>query len=133
MIKVRKRHTITDIQGLLLSVKVHAANSHDSKAVFEVIKSFKYRFGWMKTIYADSDYRGELIDNVNNKLGYNMKITLRSDKSTKFSQLLKRSIAESSFARFDAYRRLSKYYERTCCATENMIYIAFNALMIKQV
>ncbi|KAA6312247.1 hypothetical protein EZS27_036785, partial [termite gut metagenome] len=52
-VKGRKRHIITDKNGLLLSVVVHAANQHDSKAGFEVISTLAYRFERMNKIYAD--------------------------------------------------------------------------------
>jgi hypothetical protein len=38
----------------------------------------------MKKIYADGGCRGELAENVKKKFGWDMEITLRSDKSTKF-------------------------------------------------
>ncbi len=57
-IKGHKRHIINDTQGLLLNVDVHAANEHDSKAGFGVLKKLKWRFERMKKIYADGYYRG---------------------------------------------------------------------------
>ena len=86
----------------------------------------------MKTIYADGGYRGQLTDRVKYELGYDMEITLRSDKSTEFKPLPKRWLVERSFAWLEGFRRLAKDYERTCCAAENMIYIAFIALMINK-
>lgn len=131
-IKGRKRHIITDTQGLLLSVKVHAANEHDSKAGFEVIEQLKWKFERMKKIYADGGYRGKLVDKVKDKLGYDMEITLRTDKSTSFKPLPKRWVVERSFSWLENFRRLAKDYERTCIAAQNMIYIAFIALIIKK-
>ena len=103
-LKGRKRHIITDTEGLLLAVKVHAANEHDSKAGFEVIEQLKWRFERFKTLYADGGYRGELIEQVKYKLGYQMKITLRSDKSTGFKPLPKHWIVERSFAWLESFR-----------------------------
>ncbi|MDR3236410.1 MAG: transposase [Prevotellaceae bacterium] len=51
-VKGRKRHIVTDTNGLLLSVVVHAANKHDSEAGMEVINTLNYRFLRMKKIYA---------------------------------------------------------------------------------
>jgi len=48
-----KRHIITDTNGWLLSVVVHAANEHDSQIGFEVMKTLQYRFDRMQKIYAD--------------------------------------------------------------------------------
>jgi putative transposase len=36
--KGRKQHIITDTTGLILTVVIHAANVHDGKAAFDVIK-----------------------------------------------------------------------------------------------
>ena len=59
-IKGRKRHIITDTNGWLLSVVIHAANEHDSQTGFEVMHTLKYRFDRMQKIYADGGYRGDL-------------------------------------------------------------------------
>lgn len=131
-VKGRKRHIITDTQGLLLTVNVHAANEHDSKAAERVISGLKWRFERMKKIYADGGYRGALIGKVKDKFQYDMEVTLRTDKSVDFKPLPKRWIVERSFAWLESFRRLAKDYERTCCAAENMIYLAFISLMIKQ-
>jgi putative transposase len=131
MVKGRKRHIITDTQGFLLAVKVHSANEHDSKAGIEVLQSLKYVSDRMKKVYADGGYRGELVDKVEKELGWQMEITLRSDKSTEFKPLPKRWVVERSFAWLGDYRRLAKDYERTVVSSETMIYLAFIALMIK--
>lgn len=130
-IKGRKRHIVTDTLGLLLAIKVHAANEHDSKSGYRVLKELKGRFGRMKKIYADGGYRGELIDKVKDELGYDMEITLRTDKSTDFKPLPKRWVVERSFAWLDDFRRLAKDYERKVICSENMIYLAFISLMLK--
>ncbi|MCL2098308.1 MAG: transposase [Bacteroidales bacterium] len=54
----RKRHLITDSNGLLLSVVVRAANEYDGKKAFDVIKTLKDRFDRLQKIYADGGYRG---------------------------------------------------------------------------
>ncbi|MEG1898027.1 MAG: transposase, partial [Mucinivorans sp.] len=75
----RKRHIVTDTQGLLLGIEVHAANEHDSRSGFRVLEWLKGRFERLKKIYADGGYRGELIDIVKYMLNYEMEITLRTD------------------------------------------------------
>jgi len=130
-IKGRKRHIITDTQGFLLSLKVHAANEHDSKAGFEVLKTMEYRFERMKKVYADGGYRGQLVQDIKERFGWDMEITLRSDKFSDFKPLPKRWVVERSFAWLEDFRRLAKDYERTVASSETMIYLAFIALMIK--
>jgi putative transposase len=107
-VKGRKRHIITDTQGLVLAVKVHPANRHDSKAAMDVIRQLKPEFKRMKKIYADGGYRGELKDIVKKELKYTLKITLRKDKSKKFKPLPKRWVVERTFAWWESYRRLSR-------------------------
>lgn len=130
-VKGRKRHLVTDTQGLLLGIDVHAANQHDSKSAFKVLATLRHRFDRMQKIYADGGYRGELVDKVKAELGYDMEITLRSDRATAFKPLPKRWGVERSFAWLGDFRRLAKDYERTVVAAINMIYIAFIALMEK--
>lgn len=55
-VKGRKRHIITDTQGFLLGLKVHAANEHDSNAGWEVLRSIRGKYDRMKKIYADGGY-----------------------------------------------------------------------------
>lgn len=116
---------------MLLAVDVHSANEHDSKSAFRVLEQLRQRFDRMKKIYAEGGYRGQLIDKVKNELGYDIEITLRSDKATDFKPLPKRWVVERSFAWLGDFRRLAKDYERTCNADINMIYLACIALMIK--
>lgn len=130
-VKGRKRHIVTDTQGFLLAIKVHAANEHDSKAGWDVLRMVKHKYGRLRKIYADGGYRGELEDKVNKELGMEMEITLRSDRATEFKPLPKRWVAERSFAWLRDFRRLAKDYERSVESSETMIYIAFIALMMK--
>ena len=125
-----KRHIITDTNGLLLSVVVHAANEYDKKMAFDVIKTLKYRFERIQKIYADGGYRGyELAEKLKTKLHYDLEITLRSDKSTKFNPLPKRWMIERSFAWLYGFRRLANNYEKLFETCETMIMVAFICLM----
>lgn len=130
-IKGRKRHIVTDSQGLLLGLVVHAANEHDSRSGLRVLEQLKGRHGRLKKIYADGGYRGELIDKVKDMLNCEMEITLRTDKATHFKPLPKRWVVERSFAWLDDFGRLSKDYERRVTCSESMIYLAFISLMLK--
>jgi putative transposase len=55
-IKERKRHIITDTQGLLLSAVSHTANTHDNRAASGVIEPLKHRFPRLTKIFADGSY-----------------------------------------------------------------------------
>ncbi|MDR0295666.1 MAG: transposase [Prevotellaceae bacterium] len=104
-------HFITDTNGWLLSAVVHAANEHDSRTGFEVLGTLRYRFERMQTIYADGGYRGELINDVKQQLGWNMVVTLGSNKETGFKPLHRWWIIESTVSWLEDFRRLAKDYE----------------------
>jgi putative transposase len=132
-VRGRKRHIITDTNGFLLTVEIHAANEHDSKAGFRVIKSLFGRFERMQKIYADGGYRGELEENIKNVFGWDMEITLRSDKSGGFKPLPKRWVVERTFSWLENFRRLAKDYEYKVSTSEAMIYLAFIVLMLNRI
>jgi putative transposase len=132
-IKGRKRHIITDTNGWLLSVIVHAANEHDSQTGFEVMETLRYRFQRMKKIYADGGYRGELTDKVKQQLGWNMEITLRSDKDTGFKSLPKRWVIERTFSWLENFRRLAKDYEYNVSSSTAMVFLAFISLALNKI
>lgn len=97
-VKGRKRHIVTHSSGLLLAAVSHRANTHDSKAAFGVIEQLKHRFPRLKKIFADGGYRGELVENVKQFCGWEIAITLRSDKAVGFEVLPMRWVVERSFA-----------------------------------
>ena len=132
-IKGRKRHIITDTNGWLLSVVVHAANEHDSQTGFAVMETLQYRFDRMQKIYADGGYRGELIENVKQKLQWDMEITLRTDKESGFKPLPRRWIIERTFSWLENFRRLAKDYEYTVSSSVAMVYLAFIMLAINNI
>ena len=132
-IKGRKRHIITDTNGWLLSVIVHAANEHDSQTGFEVMDTLRYRFERMQKVYADGGYRGELVSQVEQKLGWNMEITLRSDKEKGFKPLPKRWIIERTFSWLENFRRLAKDYEYSVSSSTAMVFLAFIALALNNI
>ena len=127
----RKRQLITDTNGLLLSVLVHAANQYDGNMAFDVIKTLKYRFERMKKIFADGSYRNEILaTKLKKELNYDLQITFRSDKSTTFKPLPKRWVIERCFAWLNGFRRLAKDFEKLSDTSETIIMIAFTCLML---
>ena len=132
-IKGRKRHIITDTNGWLLSVVIHAANEHDSQTGFGVMETLRYRFERMKKIYADGGYRGELVSKVKQQLGWDLEITLRADKETGFKPLPKRWIIERTFSWLENFRRLAKDYEYTLSSSAAMVLLAFIALALNNI
>lgn len=131
-IKGRKRHIVVDKQGNLLSVQVHSASIHDSKAALDVLKKLKEDKLKLNIIYADGGYRGELKNIVKNKLGYDLRIILRN-KIKEFIPLPKRWIVERTFAWLLNFRRLAVDYEIKTHSAETMVKIAAIKLLLNKI
>jgi putative transposase len=58
-VKGRKRHIVTDTQGFLLAVQVHAANIQDNHGAVPLLKGLRRRFPKLRHIFADRVYRGD--------------------------------------------------------------------------
>lgn len=111
-VKGIKRHVIVDKNGFLLAIMVTVANVHDSKAVELLMRTLSYFLIPIKVILADGGYRGEVIEQVKNRLGYLINVVMRNDeKKTKFKPISKRWIVERTFSWLDNDRRLCRNYE----------------------
>jgi hypothetical protein len=65
----------------------------------------------MKEIYAGGDYRVELEGKVKKDFGWDMELSLQSDKLTGFKPLPKQWMVEHTFFRLENSRRPAKDYE----------------------
>ena len=63
-VKGRKRHIVVDTMGNLLSVAVHAANIHDTKAGIGPAWEAYCRFPTIKAFCGDEGYRGTFVKDV---------------------------------------------------------------------
>jgi len=120
-IKGHKRHVVTDIDGNLLAVRVHAANIHDTIAGADVFARAVWKYRTIKAVCGDEGYRGTFFDYVEN-------LRLMCDISERikpeFEILPKRWRVERTFAWLGNYRLLSKDYEITTASQESDIMIA---------
>jgi transposase len=78
-------------------------------------------------------YRDELVDKVKQQLGWDMEITLRSDKEADFKPLPKRWSIERTFSRLENFRRLAKDYDYTVSSSTAMVFIAFILLAFNKI
>src|SRR5437764_15460774 len=58
-VKGRKRHIVTDTDGSLLAVQVHAANIQDVHGAVPLLKYVGMLFPKLRHIFADRGYRGK--------------------------------------------------------------------------
>jgi putative transposase len=131
-IKGRKRHILTDTQGLIMGIKVHPANEHESKAASELLQTVKYKYDQLKTIFADQAYRGQLIEQVKQSFGWQINIIAKQKDKKGFQLLPKRWVVERTFAWFEPYRRLAKDFELLPASAEACIQISAIRLMINR-
>ena len=118
--KGRKRHIVTDTMG---TIKVHAANIHDTMGGCHVYQSAKNKYPDIKGACADEGYRGTFVDFVNIKYGNKVDISEKI-KPKEWSILPKRWIVERTFAWANNSRRLSKDYEILVVSEENIFMIS---------
>ena len=130
----RKRHLLVDTLGLILHVVVHSAAIQDRDGAKLVLPRLLERFGWLRCIFVDGGYAGELVDWVRKLLprrGLRLEVVKRSDADKhRFKILPKRWIVERTFGWLSKFRRLSKDYEYRTENSEAIILIAATRLML---
>jgi putative transposase len=121
-IKGRKRHIVVDTMGNILSVKVHAANIHDTKAGIEpAIDAFE-KYPTIEKFCGDEGYRKSFVENVMYELELEVDISERIKPT--FEVIPKRWVVERTFAWMNNSRRLSKDYEITTVSEEAFVMIS---------
>lgn len=129
-IKGRKRHIVTDTQGHLLHVKVHAANVHDTTMGGKVFEQALEKYPSLKGALFDAGYRGTTVQYVKEVLGKIVEISSRITDS--WSILPTRWVAERTLSWLNGYRRLSKDYEISISSEENFIMISHSMILLKR-
>jgi putative transposase len=140
----RKRHILVDTGGLLMRLKVHAADIPDRDGVRLLLASARRALPQVQHIWADMGYRGKGVKWITERLGWTVEIVNRPRKwgwypvdvepepLPAFTLLRRRWVVERTFAWLGRYRRLSKDYEYLIQSSEAFIYIAMIRLMLKR-
>ena len=129
-VKGRKRHIVTDTQGHLLHVKVHAANIHDTVAGCSVFEEALKKYPSLKGVCADAGYRKTLEEFVEKVLKKTVEISARITPG--WAILAKRWVVERTLAWLNHFRRLSKDYEIALQSAENNVMIAHSILLLRR-
>ncbi len=145
-VKGRKRHIITDTIGLMLFVLVHGADVQDRDGAPDVLKAIRYRYPWLRHVFADGGYAGDKFrDAMKGHGDWTVEIIKRSDTAKGFV-LLPRTLSwfegkplpgsgwvvERTFAWLGRCRRLAKDWEATIESSTAWPYIANIKVMTRR-
>jgi putative transposase len=130
----RKRHLLVDTDGLILKVRVHAANVQDRDGATLVLDQIDAPLSKLELIWADGGYAGDkLAAWMAERFGQRplrLEIVRRSDTQKSFVVLARRWVVERTFGWLNNFRRLSKDYEFRTDSSEAFIFLAASLLLI---
>ena len=132
-VKGRKRHIVVDTLGLLLLVMVTSASLQDRDGGVQLGDEVQQQFARIKKMWADSSYRGELVEYVQLWCRFVLEIVKRPANQRGFQVQPKRWIVERTLSWLNPFRRLSKDYENTTESSESMIKIAHIHVLLRRV
>ena len=132
----RKRHLLVDTDGLILKVRVHAANIQDRDGAALVLDQIDEPLSRLELIWADAGYGGAKLQNwMQSRFGarpLRLEIVRRSDSQPGFAVLPRRWVVERTFGWLHHFRRLSKDYEFRTDSSEAFIFLAASRILISR-
>jgi putative transposase len=93
-VKGRKRHLVVDTEGLLIGVVVTPANVQDPTGAPDALEEAKAHAPTLQHLWADSRYRGRLIDWAKQTLDLTLEIVSRAPGQKGFTVLPRRWVVE---------------------------------------
>ena len=132
-IKGRKRHILTDTEGNLVGLQVHAADIQDRDGAVAVIESIRDLYPWLRHLFADGAYAGDKLAAALAPLGqWTIEIIKRSDSAKGFVLLPRRWVVERTFAWLNRNRRLAKDFEALISSAATWLIIASVKLLTRR-
>lgn len=120
-----------DTMGNLLSVVIHAANVHDTKAGIFTAKRAYERYPSIQKFCADAGYRGTFISDLKQQLDLGVDISEKI-KPHQWERLPWRWVVERTLSWLNHSRRLSKDYEISVSSAEAMVKISHFHTLLKR-
>ena len=128
----RKRHLLTDTLGLPLRLVVHPANIQDRDGLGAVCARIRRRFPWLRHLFADAGYQGEVAACAAARERLRLEIVKRPHDAEGFHLLPRRWVVERTFAWLGRNRRLAKDFERLIDTTTAMAVLAIIQLLMRR-
>ena len=132
-VKGRKRHILTDTCGFLVFILVHAADIQDRDGAVDVLKAVRFRFPWLRHVFADGGYAGDKLKDALAPMGkWTLEIIKRSDTAKGFQLLPRRWVVERTFAWLGRCRRLAKDWETSIASSTAWAQIASIRMIVRR-
>jgi transposase len=128
----RKRHLVTDTQGLPLALAIHPADVQDRDGLALVCVRLRRRFPWLAHLFADGGYQGAVAAATAARERLRLEIVARPPGLRGFEVLPRRWVIERSFAWLCRNRRLARDFERRIEASTAMVILAIIQLLIRR-
>ena len=128
----RKRHLLTDTSGLPLRLVVHPASIQDRDGLVLVCARIRRRFPWLKHLFADAAYQGDIASCTAARERLRLEIVKRPRNAEGFHLLPRRWVIERTFAWLGRNRRLAKDFERLIATTTAMAVLAIIQLLMRR-
>ncbi len=129
----RKRHIVTDTDGLLLAVHVHPANVQDVHGAVPLLERVRHRFPKLRHVFADRVYRGPQLAGALSHCGsWTIEIVQRPHGVKGFQLLPRRWVVERTFAWFGRCRRLARDFEGSTATEVAWLLVAHLRLLTRR-
>lgn len=129
----RKRHIVTDTNGLLLAAHVHPANVQDVHGAVPLLEHLRGRFPRLQHVFADRVYRGKQLTNALSHCGpWTIEIVQRPPGVKGFQLLPRRWVVERTFAWFGRCRRLTRDFEGSAATELAWLHVAHLRLLTRR-
>jgi transposase len=101
-VKGRKRHIVTNTCGFLIFILAPAGVIQDRDGAVDVLAAIRYRFTWLRHIFADGGYASEKLRSALARMGqWTVQIIKQSDTTKGFKVLPRRGVVERTFVWLD--------------------------------
>jgi transposase len=133
-IKGRKRHLLVDTLGLVLGVKVTAADVPEREGAMALLSGILGWLLWLKLIWVDGGYTGDpfaqWVMEFRSKL--KVEVVKRSETARGFKVLARRWVVERTFGWLMRHRRLVRDYETCTQSAEAFVFIALIRIQLRR-
>jgi putative transposase len=134
-VKGRKRHLLTDTQGLALEVLVTPAHVSENGGAKKLWRRAGRRRGVtrrLRRVWVDQGYQTGLIPWCQKRYGVTVEVVEKPQGQKGFAVQPRRWVVERTFSWFSACRRLSLDYEKLLHHSETWIWLALSRVLLRR-